>query len=61
MALFQGKIGWKIPRNRELSFCSVPTRRAIVNSKKKPKNQKKYHYGFVSKQNRLQKGEKERK
>ena len=45
-------------------FRSVPTRREIENSKKivkKIKKTKKYHYGFISIENRLEKDEKERK
>ena len=38
MASFQAKIGWKTQRKREnknvVSFCSVPSRRVIKNSKK---------------------------
>ena len=59
MALFQVKIGWKRQENREnkkLSFRSVPIRCVIENPKKiakKLKKLKKYHYGFISDQNRL--------
>ena len=66
-ATFQAKIGWKSLRKREnkkLSFRSIPTRRVIENSKKianKLKKIKKYHYGFISSQNRLDKADKERK
>ena len=35
MASFQAKIGWKRPRNRKnIYYRSVPTQRAIENSKK---------------------------
>ena len=65
MALFQAKIGWKMPRMREYkNYRSVPTRREIENSKKNSKKiQKvnKYHYGLNSSQNRLENDEKERK
>ena len=66
MASFQAKLGWKMPRKREykkLSFRFVPTRREIENSKKiakKIQRFKKYHYGFISSQIRLEKAEKER-
>ena len=69
-ASFQAKIGWKRLRKREnknylsVSFCFVPSRRVIENSKKIAKifkKLKKYHYGNISWQNRLGKAEKERK
>ena len=66
MASFQAKIGWKRPRkrkNKKLSVRSVPPRRVIENSNKiakKFKKLKKYHYGFLSSQNRSEKAEKER-
>ena len=59
MALFHVKRGWKRLENREnkkLLFRSVPIRCVIENSKKiakKLKKLKKYHYGFISNQNRL--------
>ena len=51
-------------RKQKLSFCSVPTRRVIENSKtiaKKTRKTNKYHYGFISSQNKFEKDEKERK
>ena len=68
MASFQAKIGWKMPGKGEynkyhsVSFRSYPThnRKFLKNSKKIQKI-KKYHYGFISSQNRLEKAEKERK
>ena len=66
-ASFQAKIGWKRQRKREnkkLSFLFVPARRVIKNSKKiakKFKKLKKYNYGFISSQNRMEKTENERK
>ena len=57
MALFQAKMGWKMPRKRQnknyrsVPFRSVPTRRVIENSKKivkKIQKIKKYTYGFLS-------------
>ena len=70
MASFKAKIGWKRLKKREnknyrfVSFRFVPTRRTIENSKKIAiifKKIQKYHYGFISRQNRLEKAEKERK
>ena len=43
-----------------VSFRFVPTRRVEENSKTIQKI-KKYHYGFISSQNRMEKTEKERK
>ena len=50
-------------RKEKILFCSVPTRREIENCKKiaKKLKDKKYHYGFIPRQNRLVKDEKERK
>ena len=51
-------------RIQKVSFCLVPTRREIENSKKiikKFEKLKKYRYGFISSENRLEKDEKERK
>ena len=69
MASFQAKIGWKMPGKRKnKNYRSGPfrsyTTRAIENSKKivkKYKKLKKYHFGFISSKNRLEKDEKERK
>ena len=65
MASFQAKICWKRPRNRKnINYRSVPTQRAIENSKKiakKIQKTKQYYYGFISSQNRLEKAEKEKK
>ena len=66
MASFQAKIGWKRLTKREkknyrfVSFRSYPTgnRKFQKNSKIVLKIQK-YHYGFISCQNRLEKAEKE--
>ena len=68
MAFFKAKIGWKRLKKREnkyyrfVSFRSYPTdnRKFQKNSKNIQKIQK-YHYGFISSQNRLEKAEKERK
>ena len=67
MVFISATIGWRRLRKREnknFSFRSVLTRRVIENSKtkaKKVKKLKKYYYGFISSQNRLEKDEKERK
>ena len=73
MAYFQAKIGWKSQGKREnagkerklkLSFRSVPTWRVRENSnkiEKKLTKLRKYHYGIISSQNRLENDEKERK
>ena len=60
------KIGWKRMRKREIKtivlFLSYPTRnRKFQKNKKKLKKIKKYHCGFITRQNRLEKAEKERK
>ena len=68
MASFQAKIGWKRSRKREnknyrsVPFHSYPTRNRNFNKTSKTIQKiKKYHYGFISSQNRLEKTEKERK
>ena len=68
MASFQAKIGWKRLRKRENeNYCSVPFRSNSTRKTKFQKNSKKiqkikkYHYGFISSQNWLEKAEKERK
>ena len=64
MASFLAKIGWIRQIKRKFSFRSVPTQRVIENFKKiatKLKKLKKYHYDFISSQNRLENVEKERK
>ena len=64
VASFQAKIGWKRLRKREnknyrsVSFLLDALYRS---SKKKFKKLKKYHYGFISSQNRLEKFKKGRK
>ena len=66
MASFQSKIGWKRPRKtenksyRSISFLSG-TKQKIKKNSKKIKKIKKYHYKFISNQNKLEKDEKERK
>ena len=64
----QAKIGWKRMRKsenknyRSVPFRSYPTRnRNFEKNSKKIQKIKKYHYGFISVQNRLEEGEKNRK
>ena len=61
MDSFQAKIGWNSPRKREnknyrsVPFRSNPTRnRKFQKNSKKIQKIKKYHYGFISSQNRLE-------
>ena len=66
MPLFQVKIGCKMPRKREYkNYRSVSfqpdARQKSQNNSKKIQKFKKYHYGFITSQNRLEKDEKERK
>ena len=64
MVSFQSKIGWKRPRKtknksyRSVSFLSG-TKQKI--KKKNSKKIKKYHYEFISNQNKWENDEKERK
>ena len=67
MAPFQAKISWKMQRKRENKNChSVPFRSYPTRNRKFQKNSnkiqkiKKYHYGIISSQNRLENAEKER-
>ena len=66
MASFQSKIGWKRPRKIEnknhhsVSFLSG-TKQKIKKNSKKIQKIRKYHYEFISNQNKLEKDEKERK
>ena len=67
MALFQAKISWKMLRQRENKNYSSVTFLPTRNRKFEKKNSKiiqkikKYHYGFISSQNRLEKAVNERK
>ena len=68
MDSYQAKIGWKRMRKsenknyRSVPFRSNPTRnRNFEKNSKKIQKIKKYHYGFISVQNRLEEGEKNRK
>ena len=67
-ASFQVKTGWKRLKKREnknyrfVSFRSYPTgNRKFQKMRKKFKKIKKYHCGFISSKNRLEKVEKQRK
>ena len=51
----------KKERKQKLSFHYAPTQPVRENSKKITKKFKKYNYGIISTQNRLDKAEKERK
>ena len=65
MATFQAKKGWKRMRkkenknNRSVLFLSDASYKNSKTISKKIKKIKKYHYGFISSQNRLEKVEKE--
>ena len=66
MASFQAKIGCKRPRMREnknypsVSFLPDAWQKILKKGKKIEKN-KKYHFGFILSQSRLEKAGKERK
>ena len=64
MASFQAKIGWKIERENIKSivqFSSYPMRnRKFQKNNKKVQKTKKHHYDFISRENRLEKDEKDR-
>ena len=63
MASFQAKIGWKTQRNENKSCRFVLFRSYSTRNRKFEKNCKKiqkYHYGIISRQNRLENAEKER-
>ena len=66
MDSYQAKIGWKRMRKSEnKNYRSVPflpdANRNFQKSSKKIQKIKKYHYGFISVQNRLEEAEKNRK
>ena len=68
MATFQAKTDWTRPRKRvnknyrSVPFRSYPTRnRNFQKTRKKIQKIKKYHYGFISVQNKLEEAEKNRK
>ena len=64
MASFQSKIGWKrLKKTENKSYQSVsflsPLNRKLKKNSKKIQKIKKHPYGFISRQNRLEKDEKE--
>ena len=67
MVSFQSKIGWKRPRKtekksyRSVSFLSGTKQKIKKKIAKKLKKIKKYHYEFISNQNKGENDEKERK
>ena len=68
MASLQAKIGWKRPRKgKNKNYRFVPFRSYTTHNRKFQKNSKKiqkvrkHHYGFFSRQNKLENAEKERK
>ena len=63
---FQAKLGWKRMTKREIKiivlFRFYPRRnRKFQKNRKKIQKIKKYHYGFISSHNWLEKDEKQRK
>ena len=63
MASFHAKVSWKSPRNGEnKNFRSYPSRnRKFQKNSKKIQKIKKYHYGFIPSQSKLEKSKKWRK
>ena len=68
MDSYQAKIGWKrMKKSENKNYRSVPFRSYQTRNKNFEKNSKtiqkikKYHYGFISIQNRLEEAEKNRK
>ena len=67
MVSFQSKIGWKRPRKtenksyRSVSFLSGTKQKIKKKNSKKIQKIKKYHYEFISNQNKWENDEKERK
>ena len=60
---FQDKLGWEMMRKREIKII-VPFRFHPMRNRKFQKNSKKikkYHYAFISSQNRMKKDGKKRK
>ena len=63
MASFQAKIGWERPRRRKIKIffplhSDRTGNRKFQKKIRKFKKMKKYHCGFISSQNRLEKVEK---
>ena len=66
MDSFQAKIGWKRLRKREnKNYLSIPfqpdAKQKIQKNSKKIQKIKQYHYGFISRKNRLENAEEKRK
>ena len=67
MVSFQSKIGWKRPRKtenksyRSVSFLTGTKQKIKKKKSKKIQKIKKYHYEFISNQNKWENDEKERK
>ena len=67
MVSFQYKIGWERPRKKEnksyrsVSFLSGTKQKIKKKNSKKIQKIKKYHYEFISNQNKWENDEKERK
>ena len=67
MAQFQAKTGWKRLKKGEnknyrfVSFLPPTDNRKFQKNSKNIQKIQKYHYGFISSENRLEKAEKERK
>ena len=66
MDSFHAKIGWKMMRKSEnQNYRSVPflpdEKQNFPKEQKKIQKIKKYHYGFISIQNKLEEAEKNRK
>ena len=67
MTSFRAKIGrYRMRKKENKNYSSVPflpeaEQKIPKNQLKNAKNEKKYHYGFISSQNRLENDEKERK
>ena len=65
MASFQAKIGWKRQKREKIKiivpFYFYPTGlRKFLKKQQKIQKIKKYHYGIISSQNRLEKAEREK-
>ena len=65
MASFQVKTGWKRPRRRKNKYSrTIPflpeAKQKIQKKQKKIQRSKKYYYGFISSQNRLENADKQR-
>ena len=66
MASFQAKRGWKRRRKRENKNCLsvsfvLDWKYKILKKERKNKKIKKYHWGFISCQNRMEKSQREKR